>query len=634
MSGKRPPHGRANRGILSLLDALVSLRRLLAGAQRRPVEDLLRHAARVLMEHPAFSGCVIRLQANAQVPGGGDTCAPLAVSLPSDEAAVISAEACRVAVETDSPVVEPDVANDAFEACRSVLALPIHSGSYAVGCVAVCSDRPHGVRPHQGMLELFVGVLQLALNQRAPDVAAGPPQSGCQESRGELSPAVAGQRPGETGHAVARETRDPKTGLLNRIAVEDRLQRLLEGGQADALSAYVLYLDVDRFGIIEEIGGAVAADRVIRMLSELLRSQMGDEYAVARLAGDQFCVVVSPGSADYVAQAAQTLIGCVQPLRLLPASRPLDVSISISIGISATGGEIRSAGELIEQARDACREAQRHGGGTVRFFKTSTPRRRILDDAWLLSELSHALKDNTLTLFAQPIARISHGGADRAVEVVRHEILLRNRDAQGGILPAGLFLPVAERYGLSVRIDRWVVREALRDIAGSSTEVGRGGLFTINLSGHSIGDEEFLAYVVEQFEVSGLAPARVCFELTETAAISDIEAAQRFMRTLREIGCHFALDDFGSGHASYLNLRDLPVDLLKIDGLLIREVLVDPVSRAIVRSVHDIARVMGIRTVAEYVESSAMSEMLSEIGVDYQQGFWIGSPVPLKDVLR
>ena len=247
-----------------------------------------------------------------------------------------------------------------------------------------------------------------------------------------------------------------------------------------------------------------------------------------------------------------------------------------------------------------------------------------------VARINEALSEDRFTLYAQLIRESKPGGET----VHRHfEILIRMRSRDGELIAPGAFLPAAERFGLATRIDRWVVRQAFDLLEQSPHLFEEGSFLSINLSGQSLSDEDFCAYVLHQLRTRAIRGTQICFEITETAAIADLSAAKKLMRETAQLGCHFALDDFGTGLSSFAYLRDLPVDFVKIDGAFIKDIEIDPIHRAMVRSIHEIASVLGKKTIAEFVSNETSAELLAEIGVDYVQGFGIAKPVPLHELL-
>ncbi|AFL73391.1 diguanylate cyclase (GGDEF) domain-containing protein [Thiocystis violascens DSM 198] len=547
------------------------------------------------------------------------------------------AEIAATVMRTGCAHHEPDLTTRASALRGSLIVLPVATTAFGMGALAVWSREPFRFQQwHENLLGLHCDVLSLALGQRGilGTAAFEPmPQSinpgtnpGAVEADDAtpVAPAIADPLadPGE-------RTLDPLTGLLDRSAFEARLQDLLDGGQPPRQPMYLIYLDIDRFRLIRDYGGDQAADRVIRIIADILRRHAGHEIALGRLGGDEFGVVVDLHTLEEAVAMAQRLIHTVDAQRMSHAGQPFD--ISISIGLAAIGSGWRSGSLALRQARDACRVARHQGGGAIQVYSKALNRqRRLKDDGRMLNHLTGALKENRLRLFAQPIAPASSGAKDAATEAVLYEVLLRMHDQHGNLHGAGVFLPLAERYGLSVKLDRWVVRETFRLLSATTGASLERTVFTVNLSGHSIDDHRLLDFITEQFAATGLSPGRICFEITETAAISDIDAAKHFIRVLKDIGCKFALDDFGSGHSSFLYLRDLEVDYLKIDGNLVREITRDPVSLAFVRSIDDIGKIMGKQTIAEYVEDDQVLEAIVEIGIDFAQGYWIGAPEPLE----
>jgi diguanylate cyclase (GGDEF)-like protein len=426
---------------------------------------------------------------------------------------------------------------------------------------------------------------------------------------------------------------DGLTGLMDRLSFEVRLQALAVIPVNNLHSRFVLFIDIDRFRLIREYGGNMTAERVIRVFADLLRREAAGELLLGRLGVDQFGLVVDRRAPEQAVQLAEALVGVVDALRLSFSGQRYDVSISV--GVAELDEAAGSGVAALRRAAQACRATQMHGGGAVQAYHESLAGRRgSRSEGRLLNGLMRALKDDTLELFAQSITPLHEAADQHASPRYMHELLLRMRDDNGDIIGAGAFLTVAERYGLSVKLDRWVIERAFWQIAGTRLANDPEHRFTLNLSGHSIDSHRLRDFIIKQFELSGLSPERICFEITETAAISDIGAAKQFVEALQALGCEFALDDFGSGHSSFLYLRDLPVDYLKIDGELVREIAQDPVSLAFVRTIEGVARLMGRRTIAEYVESEEIRDAIAEIGCDYVQGYWVGCPVPLADVLR
>jgi len=246
-----------------------------------------------------------------------------------------------------------------------------------------------------------------------------------------------------------------------------------------------------------------------------------------------------------------------------------------------------------------------------------------------VTRIYRALEQNQLQLYAQTINPVSNAPDKK----LHYEALIRMQDYDGKIIPPGAFLPAAERYNLIATLDRWVINYSFSMLMQYPLFLSSIGHFSINLSGQSLTEDGFLDFIISMFDETGMQPEKICFEITETAAIANLSMASNFINTLRDIGCRFALDDFGSGLSSFGYLKNLPVDYLKIDGMFVRDIVTDPIDRAMVKSINEIGQVMGMETIAEFVESDEITEMLRDIGVDYVQGYAFGAPIPLTDVL-
>ena len=245
-----------------------------------------------------------------------------------------------------------------------------------------------------------------------------------------------------------------------------------------------------------------------------------------------------------------------------------------------------------------------------------------------VARINQALEENQFCFYAQPIISLDS-------TVARHyELLLRMLDKQGKPIPPGAFLPAAERYDLMGKLDLWVIKKAFTLLATHSDFVRQTGFISINLSGQSLTNNDFLDFIIRQLQACAITPSKICFEITETAAISNLNAAIEFISTLRNLGCRFALDDFGSGLSSFRYLKNLPVDYLKIDGMFVKDIVDDPLDHAMVKSINEIGQVMGIKTIAEFVENDDIKGMLKAIGVNYAQGFGIGKPQPFTELLE
>lgn len=415
---------------------------------------------------------------------------------------------------------------------------------------------------------------------------------------------------------------DALTGLLNRREFERRLEQLVTG---DSLRTHALcYIDLDQFKVINDTCGHTAGDELLRQLAALFLANCGDSAAVARLGGDEFGVYITDCNESEAVAVAERLRMAVEDFQFYWGEQRFRVGTSIGMVLIEPG--MRSLTELLKWADAACFAAKDAGRNRLHLYTHDDHEllQRRGEMEWV-SRIADALDEDRLCLYMQPIVRT---GRD-AAQASHYELLLRLRDRDGQLVPPGAFLPAAERYGLVLRLDRWVVRTAIEwlcDLQDRGLELPS---CSINLSGHSLCDEHFLFEVMGLLEASELPGERICFEITETAAIANLARATVFIQTLKGRGCSFALDDFGSGLSSFGYLKQLPVDYLKIDGMFVRDVLEDPIDQSMVRSINEIGHVLGKKTIAEFVESNRVHGLLHMIGVDFVQGYGIARPVPL-----
>jgi diguanylate cyclase (GGDEF)-like protein/PAS domain S-box-containing protein len=418
---------------------------------------------------------------------------------------------------------------------------------------------------------------------------------------------------------------DPLTGLINRREFEARLDRLLltarNGDQRHALC----YFDLDQFKIVNDTCGHTAGDELLRQLAAYVQSKVRGSDCVARLGGDEFGVLLEGCSLEKGREIADTLRVAIRDFRFGWEGRTYE--IGASFGLVPITAESGSLAELLTAADSACYVAKDQGRNRVHVYEPDDKilAQRSHEMRWV-ARVKQALEENQLCLHYQPIRSLTatHSNGNFC------EVLVRLQDDNGQFTLPGVFLPAAERYGLMPAVDRWVIRATLAAMASGSGKCDKA--VSINLSGQSLNDPQFLNFVVEQFNGSGIDPERVCFEITETAAIANLVGATRFIAALRAMGCRFALDDFGSGLSSFAYLKNLSVDYLKISGDFVRGVVTDPIDRAMVESINQIGHVMGLITIAECVETEAVANMLREIGVDMIQGYYVAQPESLGSV--
>ena len=418
---------------------------------------------------------------------------------------------------------------------------------------------------------------------------------------------------------------DSLTGLMNRREFERQLGALLTLPAADKNRRALMYVDLDRLKIVNDSGGHAAGDHLIRQLGALLKQHLRAGDVLARLAGDEFGVILNDCSPEQAAMVAEALRQLIFDTRF--AWEGKSYATGLSIGLVTQVDQFTSLDEIMKVADAACFMAKEKGRNRIHCYRTddhdlSTRHREI---EWV-AKIGEALDCDRFCLYAQ---RIAPASADN-VHDQHIEVLLRMVDADGVLIAPMSFIPAAERYNLMPQIDRWVIRRAFATLA-ESFSLGADParvICAINLSGASLAAENFLDFILLQQDLHQIALSSICFEITETAAIANLPQAVEFIANLRVLGCRFSLDDFGSGMASFGYLKHLPVDFLKIDGSFVKDILNNPIDHAMVEAINQIGHVMGKKTIAEFVEDDAIFERLKVIGVDYAQGYGIGRPEP------
>ncbi len=413
---------------------------------------------------------------------------------------------------------------------------------------------------------------------------------------------------------------DILTGLVNRREFENRVERALKSAKARETSYALLYLDLDQFKIVNDSCGHSAGDALLGQLGALLKSKIRWRDTLARLGGDEFGVLLESCSLEEAMNTAETLRMAIGEYKFTWEER--NFRLGVSVGVVPITADNEDVAALLTAADSACSAAKEAGRNRIHSFQENDIdlMRRRREMQWA-ARINNALEEDRFELFRQTIQplQVEEEGA-------HYEILLRMRDENGGIISPGLFIEAAERYGITPSIDRWVIRSAFRWLVSEADERERLSLCSINLSGQSLGDEKFLPFVVDQFQMSGIDATKICFEITETAAIASYSQANRFINALKELGCMFALDDFGTGLSSFGYLKHFPVDFLKIDGSFVKEILHDPIDREMVRSINEIGHLTGKRTIAEFAENEEIITMLRGMGVDYAQGYGVSEP--------
>jgi diguanylate cyclase (GGDEF)-like protein/PAS domain S-box-containing protein len=419
---------------------------------------------------------------------------------------------------------------------------------------------------------------------------------------------------------------DLLTGLVNRQELENRLERALHSARARETCYALCFLDVDQFKMVNDTCGHSAGDVLLGQVGQLLKSKVRWRDTLARLGADEFAVLLEACTLDEALRSAEELREVVASARFQWEERAFRVSVSVGVvPITSANHDVAS---VLSAADSACQVAKEQGRNRVHCFEENDLdlMRRRREMQWA-SRINAALEEGRFELYRQAILPLH--GEDPGLH---YEILLRMRDEQAKIVTPEHFIGAAERYALTPAIDRWVVENTLLWLVSEADEREKLSLCSINLSGQSLGDDKFLPFVIEQFHRTGIDARRICFEITETAAIASFSQANRFIQALRELGCRFALDDFGTGLSSFGYLKHFPVDFLKIDGSFVRNLLHDPIDREMVRSINEIGHLTGKKTIAEFAESEEIVSVLRTLGVDYAQGYGVGMPTRIGHV--
>jgi diguanylate cyclase (GGDEF)-like protein len=421
---------------------------------------------------------------------------------------------------------------------------------------------------------------------------------------------------------------DASTGLMTRQAFERQATALL-GATATANAHIILYLDIDRLHVINETFGMHVGDDVIVTVAECMAKSLPAGALSARISGDRLAALIPDSSMDGAALIAEKIRAAAAAI--VPRAGQGSFEVSVCLGVAPIGRADSALAHALATAEIACKAAKDRGRNRVEMFQDSDQsiiRRHT--DIMVIGKLRDALGNDSFRLDAQPILPL-RGNYGRP----RFELLIRMLGDRGEIIPPGKFLSAAERYQLMPTIDRWVIHRSCQLLGEHSASVGEDiARFAINLSGQSLQDETFLEFVTDEIKSSGLAPGVLCFELTETATIGNLAKAQNFMRSLQDLGCQFALDDFGTGVSSLAYLKDLSVNYLKIDGSFVRDAITNSRSESMIKAIAQLAKVMCMETIAEYVETDPLRARMADLGVDYGQGFAMGKAQPLEDLLQ
>lgn len=424
----------------------------------------------------------------------------------------------------------------------------------------------------------------------------------------------------ELSHQAAH---DFLTGLYNRRQFEKLVADMIEKTQGSSDVHSMCYVDLDQFKVVNDTCGHEAGDELLKQMTHLLRDNLRDSDCLARLGGDEFGIVLKNCPVTVATNLMEDIRSKVEKFRFSWEGKTF--SVTISAGIVPLTRNVSTLYELLSSADSACYIAKDGGRNRVYVCEDDDVRLNIHQNEmnWV-HKINEALENDRFVLFSQRIESIRGDDSHHMCEV-----LVRMLDDNDELIRPMAFIPSAERYNLMAAIDRWVIHHAFRCMADRGPDYDMPRVVSINLSGQSLGEAGLLEFISTQLEQNGIDPAQVCFEITETAAITNIAEAQYLMNHLKKKGCLFSLDDFGSGLSSFEYLKNLPVDYLKIDGAFVRNILYDDIDQAMVRAINDLGHVMGKKTIAEFVENREICQLLKKMGVDYVQGLGIDEPHPL-----
>jgi diguanylate cyclase (GGDEF)-like protein/PAS domain S-box-containing protein len=419
---------------------------------------------------------------------------------------------------------------------------------------------------------------------------------------------------------------DSLTGLINRYEFEQRVGQLLQTIKQDTTEHALCFMDLDQFKVVNDTCGHIAGDTLLYELSMILRKKVRKRDALARLGGDEFGILIEHCSLEQVQRVAKSIQKEIQDYQFSWEGH--NFKLSVSIGLVSITEATQNLTTLLRDADISCYMAKNHGRNRIHVYhaEDSETIQHHGDMQWV-ERINQALKEDHFCLYAQVIIPLDNH------DDVHYELLIRMKDDKGKIIFPNEFLPAAERYNLITKLDCWVIKQAFKLLIKNPVFLKQVNFISINLSGQSFTDETFLNFVIKQLQESGINGNKLCFEITETAAISNLDMADSFITELRQYGCRFALDDFGRGLSSFAYLKSLPVDYLKIDGMFVKDIVDDPIDYAMVKSINEIGQVMGMQTIAEFVEKDETKGMLKAMGVNHVQGFGIGKPLAFDELL-
>ena len=422
-------------------------------------------------------------------------------------------------------------------------------------------------------------------------------------------------------------THDTLTGLINRREFEARVEKVIERVKYEKSEYAVCFIDLDQFKIINDTCGHTAGDELLRQLGSVFKSVIRQRDTISRLGGDEFGVLIEHCSLKHAHRVATTLLTVINEYQFTWEDHVF--KLGMSIGLVPITELTPNLNQLLQDADTACYMAKNKGRNQIVIHEADDADLAILrGEIHWLEQINKSLAEDKLLIYAQEIVPLNES------DDKHYEVLVRMQDDKGNIILPGAFLIAAERYNLTSRLDLWMLKNTVKLLKEHPKFLKQIEFIALNLSGHSLVDEKFLNNAMTEIHDSGINGSKFCFEITETATISNLSKADRFIASLKQYGCRFALDDFGSGLSSFGYLKHLLVDYLKIDGMFVKDIVVDPIDHAMVKSINEIGQVMGMKTIAEFVENDEIKGMLREIGVNYAQGYAMGKPRLLLDIIK
>ena len=456
--------------------------------------------------------------------------------------------------------------------------------------------------------------------------------SGVKDEQGEMTHYVCIQENITQDHEANKQlsfqaSHDALTGLTNRREFLYRCERILANFKEHEHEHAICFMDLDQFELINDSCGHVAGYELLRQLGQVLKSIVRKRDTLARLNGDEFSVLMEHCSLDHAHRIATELLQAVNDYEFYWEGKSFRVGVSI--GLVPIISPVASLTELLSQADAACNMAKKAGRNRIHVYHAQTTQLvEQQSELTYIARINEALNGQGFCLYAQSVESID-GRSRKSVE-----LLLRMNDGDSNLILPGIFLPVAQRYDLIEKVDSWVINKAMDLLSENPDFLNHYDFVSINLADHSLTNDNILDLIITRLKDTGIAPEKICLELSEVIVISNLNAAIRFVTILKDLGCRFTLDNFGKGVSSFSYLKNLPVDYLKINGLFVKEMPNEPLNVVLVKSIHEIGQVMGIETVAEFVESEEIMNMAKTAGVNYAQGYGIHNPQPFEELLN